>query len=346
MKPVLRSVAEILPDTRVAVRLDLDLPIGDNQIMDNSRLVKSLPTLKLLLEKNCHLLILGHRDRPEGVDITYSLKPVYLELLSLFEDDNQAPGSIFIDDVNSQDPIDLALANNRIVFLENLRFWPGETGNDPKFLSFLPQICQAYVNDALAVAHRSHASIMLHRKLPAFYGLGFIDEIDKLDSIIASASHPVTLILAGAKADKLSYLPRLANFADYILIGGKLPQLLSEEIRTLISRDVNHFLVAKLTAYTFDISPDSIDKFIQIISQSKTIIWVGSLGFYEDSRYRAGSQAVARAVAATAAKKIIAGGDTVAALKDLGLVNQVDVVSSGGGMLLEYLIKGSLAAWS
>ena len=115
----LKSVEEILPQTRVILRLDLDLPFSDNRILDNSRLIKSLPTIKLLLEKKCRILIIGHRGRPSGVDEKLTLRPVYLELLSLLEPEGEnLIESVFMPDINFEQ-IDQTLAINNIVFLEN-----------------------------------------------------------------------------------------------------------------------------------------------------------------------------------------------------------------------------------
>jgi len=137
----LKSVSEVLSETKVVLRLDLDLPFSENTILDNSRLVKSLSTIKLLLEKKCKIVIIGHRGRPEGIDETQSLRPVYVELMSLLEPNSEALiNSVFVPEIN-QDIIDQALVTNQIVFLENLRFWPGEEANDPEFLTPLANIC-------------------------------------------------------------------------------------------------------------------------------------------------------------------------------------------------------------
>lgn len=332
----LKSVEEILPQTKVVLRLDLDLPFSDNTILDSSRLSKSLSTIKLLLNKNCKILILGHRGRPNGVDTTLSLRPVYLELMSLIEsNDENSIDSIFIPDLDF-DKMDEALGQNQIVFLENLRFWPGEEANDPNFLTPLTAFCQVYVDDAFAVAHRAHASITLWQKMPAFYGLSFIDEFSHLENLINS-SRPLTLVLGGAKEDKIKHLDKLIPLCDHILIGGKLPQFL-----TLSDPKI---LPAVLTPDTFDIDVDSITKFTEIINNSKTIIWAGAMGFYEDPKYRNGTEKIAFAIASTDAYKVIAGGDTAASVTNLNLKDKFDFICSGGGVLLEFLVNHDLPAW-
>lgn len=343
----LKSVSEIPENSRVILRLDADLPIENNVILDNSRLVKSLPTIKLLLKRNCKIVILGHRGRPFNKDL--SLRPVYLELMALLENNGEdIISSVFIEDVNDTDKIHLALNSNNIVFIENLRFWSEEEKNDPNFLLNLVGICQYFVNDAFAVAHRKHASVMLCQKMETFYGLSFVEEFEKISAISKNTQRPITIILGGAKEDKLKYLPELEKLADYILVGGKLPQLIqnpSPASRDLpLTREVK-LIVAGLNETGLDLSQKDIEKFKEIISRSKIIIWAGAMGYYESENNRKGTEEVAKMIANADAYKIIAGGDTSASIINLGLKDKIDYICSGGGVLLEYLAKGTLPAW-
>jgi len=149
---------------------------------------------------------------------------------------------------------------------------------------------------------------------------------------------PLTLILGGAKEDKLKHLDKLIPHCDHILIGGKLPQLLSLKDSKIIP--------AVLTSDTFDIDEESIAKFTDIINSSKTIIWAGAMGFYENEKYRKGTEKIASAIAATNAYKVIAGGDTSASVSNLNLKDRFDFICSGGGVLLEFLVNQNLPAWS
>lgn len=339
----LRSVNEILPNTKIILRMDLDLPISEGKILDNSRLIKSVPTIKLLLEKQCKMIIIGHRGRPNGKDETLSLKPVYLELMTLLEPNGENMiESVFIENVEDMKSIDLAAAANNIVFLENLRFWPGEANNDSSFLQGLTEICQFFVNDAFTVSHRKSASVMLYKKLPGFYGIDFIEEVEKMDRVFNNPARPLTVILGGAKEDKLDYLAELAEKADYVLIGGKLPKLINSEQQIVNSQKI---IIAKLRKDGLDLDEEDINKFREKILQSKTIVWVGAMGMYEDQNCKKGTEEVAKAVAEASAYKIIAGGDTNASVVSLGLKEKINFVCSGGGVLLEYLIKGTLPAW-
>ncbi len=340
----LRSVTEILPDTRVILRMDLDLPMENNQILDNSRLRKSLETIRVLLQKNCRILILGHRGRPTGVEENLSLRPVYVELMSLLEPRGEnLIESVFVDDLEKVKEIDLALGANQIVFLENLRFWEGEEKNEPEFLDKIKELCQFYINDAFAVAHREHASIMLWQKMPSFYGLSFIEEVDKIEALVKNPQRPLTVILGGAKKDKLDYVERLLNLADRILIGGKLPKLISND-QFLISNE--KIKMAELREDGLDLSERDIENFIATINSSKTIIWVGAMGYFEDNNSKKGTEEIARALANNqVAYKVIAGGDTSGAIRKMGVEEKINYISSGGGAMLEFLTKGKLAAW-
>jgi phosphoglycerate kinase len=338
----LRSVAEILPKTRVVLRMDLDLPMEGEQILDNQRLQKSIPTIKILLEKGCKIAIVGHRGRPEGKDETLSLKPIYVELMTLLEPNGEnLIESVFVEDVGDREKLDQALVVNQIVFLENLRFWKSEESNDPEFLKNLVEVCQFYVNDAFANSHRKHRSIMLYKSLPGFYGISFIEEAEKIGRLLDNPERPLTIILGGAKEDKLEYLPELEKMADHILIGGKLPNL----PRPPKTSEGGKIFFAKLRPDGLDLSEDDINKFKEIISSSKTIVWAGAMGKYEDSNCKGGTEEIAKAIADNDGYKIIAGGDTGASIINLGLKDRIDFICSGGGVTLEYLTKGKLPAW-
>ena len=340
----LRSVQEIGENWRVILRLDLDLPMEDGKVLDNSRLIKSIPTIKLLLAKNNKMVIIGHRGRPGGRDAKLSLKPVYTELMSLLSADGQRViESVFVDEIRDSQMIEESLSVNQIVFGENLRFYAEEEANNLDLFEVLVGKCQAYVNDAFAVAHRSHASIMLYRVMPAFYGLSFIEETEKIEKVL-TAERPLVVILGGAKEDKMDYIGSLLTIADRVLVGGKLPQLASQfSISNL--QFSNKLVTGTLSNNGLDIDGETIGKFKEIINTAKTVVWAGAMGFYEDPVNRRGTEEIADAVANCQGYKIIAGGDTAASVRNLGLIDKIDYVCSGGGVMLEYLTKGTLAAW-
>lgn len=340
----LKSVEEIGENIRVILRLDMDLPMVDGKILDNSRLIKSIPTIRLLLSKNNRIVVVGHRGRPGGqVEENLSLKPVYAELMSLLENGGEvAVESVFVENIRDSQLVGEALTKNQIVFGENLRFYPEEEKYDPALFEVLMGKCQALVIDAMAVAHRRHASIMLQKMMPTFYGLSFIEEVGKMEKLVNEPKRPMVVVLGGAKEDKLDYLGGLLNVADKVMIGGKLPHLINDQF--LMPND--KLIIGKLGENGLDIDGETIGKFKEIINTAGTVVWAGAMGFYEDLANRRGTEEIAQAVVASEASyKVIAGGDTAASIKNLGMLDKIDYVCSGGGVMLEYITKGTLAAW-
>jgi len=347
----LKSVEEIGINLSVILRLDTDLPMDDGQILDNSRLKKSIPTIRYLLDKGNKMIIIGHLGRPSGYDEKLSLKPVYLELMSLLEIDGQnIIESVFVDNIKDESKIGTAIENNQIVFVENLRFWEEEESGNTNIFLGIKKYASVFVNDAFAVAHRKSASVIIHREMKTYYGFSFVEEVEMISRILEKKEKPITVILGGAKEDKLKYLEELEKIADYILVGGKLPKLIQnpspDKSGPPLDEREAKIVVAKLKDDGLDLSDEDIDKFVEIINRSKTIIWTGAMGFYEDKNCRVGTEKIAMAVANLDGYKIVAGGDTGASIKNLGLKNKIDFICSGGGVMLEFLIKGSLPAWN
>jgi phosphoglycerate kinase len=328
----LRSVVEVPENSKVILKMDLDVPMKDGKVQDEDRLKKTLPTIKFLLEKHCRICIIGHLGRPKEKDPSLSLYPVYQTLVLLIEAYQQITiRHQFIQDVASYE-------SYNITVLENLRFWDGEENNDPEFLKPLIQVSDCYVNDALAVAHRKHRSVLLFKELPAYYGLAFVSEVEKILAVVRNPQKPITVILGGAKEDKLSYLPRLISIADHICIGGKLPTFIS-------NGQGDKVYVAGLRGDGADLSDTDIERFTSYIAVSKTIIWSGALGYFEKEDARKGTLEIAKAIGNSDAYTIIAGGDTEASVSHIGVEDKIKLIASGGGMLLELLTKGTLPAW-
>lgn len=337
----------------VILRLDLDLPISDGKIWDNSRLIKSIPTIRLLLGKNSKLIIIGHCGRPtftegdDGMAILetevkekLSLKPIYVELMSLLEDGEDSIASIFVDDVTNKALIEDALEENQVVFLENLRFYRQETEGDVNFLKHLSEIGDVFVNDALAVAHRKSASVLLYQLMKTYYGLGFAEEIEKMGDLLLNPKRPMILVLGGAKEDKLDSLDILANQVDKILVGGMLPVFYEKY------KNLSNVIWANLDESGMDITQESVQIFIDEIQKAGTVLLAGTMGKYEEIEHRNGSLSVAQAIVNSQAIKVGAGGDTKASLTTMGLDGRFDYICSGGGVALDFLAKGGrLPAW-
>jgi phosphoglycerate kinase len=315
------------------VRADLNVPLEHGRVADDTRIRASLPTLQLLLERRAaEVVVCSHLGRPEGEDPAYSMRPVEARLRELLPDE-------------------------RLRVLENTRFNPGETKNDPGFARELADDCDLYVNDAFGSAHRAHASTVgVAKLLPAYAGLLLERELEELGKLLGDVEPPFVLISGGVKVeDKLGVLKNVGGRADEVLIGGKM----AEEIRESNPLDFEVQLPVDVVAAAefaedaetkivpfdalpdgwlgLDIGPQTRKRFAQIISRAHTIFWNGPMGVFEWPRFAAGTKAIAQAVAKADAHSVVGGADSVRALTELGLVDEVDWASTGGGAALELL---------
>jgi phosphoglycerate kinase len=250
------------------------------------------------------------------------------------------------------------LPDDRVVVLENTRFSPGETANDPEFARELAGGCDVYVNDAFGSAHRAHASTEgVAHLLPAYAGLLLLAELEHLGRLLGDVERPFVLVSGGAKVDdKLGVLQSLGGRADTVLIGGKM----AEQIRTENPLDFDVVLptdVVGAAAFDadaesdvcpfdglpdgwlgLDIGPETRKRFATELAAARTIFWNGPMGVFEWPRFAGGTKAVAEAVAANRdAYSVVGGADSVRALNELGLAEQISWVSTGGGASLELL---------
>ncbi|HMI99120.1 MAG TPA: phosphoglycerate kinase [Gaiellaceae bacterium] len=329
-----RSVRQAdVPGKRVLVRSDLNVPLEDGRVADDTRIRASLPTLELLVERGAaEIVVCSHLGRPDGEDPAFSMKPVEARLRELLPD-------------------------GRIQVLENTRFNPGEKANDEGFARELADGRDLYVNDAFGSAHRAHASTeAVAHLLPAYAGLLLERELEQLGRLLGEVERPFVLISGGAKVtDKLGVLRNLGGRADEVLIGGKMAeQLRSEsplefEVRlptdVVAASDFSAYAEAKVTPYDalpegwlgLDIGPETRDAFVERIAGAKTVFWNGPMGVFEWPRFAEGTKAVAEAVAEVDGYTVVGGADSIRALAELGLVDDVDWASTGGGAALELL---------
>ncbi len=350
------------------LRLDLNVPINDGKIMDDSKIILSLETINFLLNNNYKLLIVSHLGRPKNREEKYSLKPVanYLEKLVNKRID-------FLEDINKNKVSDAS-----ITVLENIRFWPEEQNNDEVFAKQLASLADIYVNDAFAVCHRDDTSVSLITKyLPTYAGFLLEKELLNLNKII-HAKKPLVVIMGGAKiSSKAPLIESLASEADYILLGGALANTFlyfkKEEVgKSMIEKNakeaVKNLLPNKkivmpldfsvlsyqkkveLRDYNsvkkgdtiLDIGPKTIIHFSSLIKSAKTIIWNGPLGYFEDDRFKYGTLSIAILLASLGRNKafvLAGGGETLMALKMTKMANFIDWQSTGGGAMLSYLGK-------
>ncbi len=318
---------------RVLVRADLNVPLENGRVADDTRIRAALPTLRLLLERRAsHVRVCSHLGRPKGEDPEYRIDPVRDQLRSLLDDD-------------------------RIHVLENTRFDPRDTANDVGFARELADGCDLYVNDAFGSAHRAHSSTeAVAHLLPAYAGLLLLEELEHLGRLLGEVDRPFVLVAGGAKVeDKLGVLSHLGARADAVLIGGKMAEELREEnqlpFEAMLPTDVVAAAAFEPNAETrvtpfdelpeswlgLDIGPVSRERFAGEIRGAKTVFWNGPMGVFEWPRFAEGTKTVAAAVAAVDGYTVVGGGDSVRAVNELGLEDGISWVSTGGGASLELL---------
>ena len=315
------------------VRADLNVPLDNGRVADDTRIRAALPTLRYLLEHEAaSIAVCSHLGRPKGPDPAFSMEPVRAALVDLLPDE-------------------------RVEVLENTRFDPGETKNDPEFARRLADGRDLFVEDAFGSVHRAHASTVgVAELLPAYAGLLLERELEELGKLLGEVERPFVLVSGGAKVeDKLGVLQNLGGKADTVLVGGKMAEQLREEnplgFQVELPRDVvaaSEFAEdaeTQVVPYNalpegwlgLDIGPETREAFAAEIARAATIFWNGPMGVFEWPRFAEGTRAVAQAVAQSDAYSVVGGADSARALHELGLEGQVSWVSTGGGAALELL---------
>ena len=318
---------------RILVRADLNVPLEDGRVADDTRIRASLPTIRYLLEQGAaEVAVCSHLGRPKGKDPAFAMAPVAARVRELIPDE-------------------------RVRVLENTRFDPGETKNDPESARQLANGYDVYVNDAFGSAHRAHASTEgVAHLLPAYAGLLLEEELVHLGRLLEDVEHPFVLVTGGAKVeDKLGVLQNLGERADTVLVGGKMAEELRDEnplgYEVALPSDVlaaaafEEDAEARVTRFDalpegwlgLDIGPETRVRFASEIQRAQTVFWNGPMGVFEWPRFAEGTKAVAEAVAAVDGYTVVGGGDSVRALQELSLADRVSWVSTGGGASLELL---------
>jgi phosphoglycerate kinase len=329
-----RSVREAdVAGKHVLVRADLNVPLEDGGVADDTRIRASLPTLRYLLDEDAAgIAVCSHLGRPKGPDPAYEMAPVAARLAELLPDE-------------------------RLRVLENTRFDPGETKNDPESAKRLAEGMDLYVDDAFGSAHRAHASTVgVAELLPAYAGLLLEQELEMLGKLLGEVERPFVLVAGGAKVeDKLGVLEHLGGRADTVLVGGKMAEELRDGSPLPFEAELPSDVVAaaafeedaesRVAPYDdlpegwlgLDIGPETRERFGEVIRGARTLFWNGPMGVFEWPRFAAGTKAVAQAVADADAYSVVGGGDSVRAIQELGLADDVSWVSTGGGASLELL---------
>jgi phosphoglycerate kinase len=318
----------------VLLRADLDVPF-QSSITDDTRLKAWFPTLNYLLEEGATVIIVGHLGRPAGKDSKFSLEPIAQWLNQKFKVQSSKLKITKVGDFNGWEITD------KIFLLENIRFYEEEEKNDPQFAKKLAQLAQVFVNDAFASSHRAHASIVgVTKFLPSFAGLRLLEEVKVLASVLDNPKRPLGVIIGGAKIEtKLPLVEKMHGFADYVLVGGEIVEndkvLIKVAHEKVQSQSI--LLMADMLENQQDITLRSVENFLQVLQDAKTIVWNGPLGLVEDEQYQKGTEILAEGIVKIPAFTIVGGGDTIGFLKQKSLLKKFSFASTGGGAMLEFL---------
>lgn len=362
---------------KVILRLDLNVTIKDGNIVDDTKIKKSIPTIKYLLNNNAKVLIMSHlgKVKTEEDKLDKSLRIVADALRSLMNEE-----VYFIPNTRGSE-LENSLDNHNLVLMENTRFedidGKKESGCDEDLATYWASLGEVFINDAFGTTHRRHASNYgISSKLPSAYGFLINEELMGLDPIINNIKRPFTVIMGGAKVDdKVALIETLLKESDYILVGGGIANtflksagynigssLYSEEyverIKKLIAEYQDKIIMpldvvikeydqiyttsvdsVSTDAIIYDIGDKTIEKYKEYIQKSETIFVNGTMGLYEDEHFRKGTEHLYQELSQVSAIKIAGGGDAVASINKLSYADVFDFLSTGGGATLEYIVE-------
>ena len=365
----------------VLVRADLNVPLRDGVVEDEFRLEAAIPTLTTLRRSGARVVVCSHLGRPKGIDPAFSMRPVGERLAAL----GGFPVTVASDVAGPGAASAVKAPGDDVILLENTRFEPGETKNDPDLADRLAALADAFVMDAFGSAHRAHSSTVgVAERLPSVAGPLLLAEVGAFERILGSPDRPYVVVLGGAKvSDKLGVIKALLPKVDVMLVGGamcftllaaegygvgaslveadmidaaaevlgsaagsrlNLPSDLVAADR--MSADSPHRVVPADAipegAVCLDIGPETAERFAVIAGGADTLFWNGPMGVFEWEPFAVGTRRVATAIAASSAYSVVGGGDSVAALRAMGLADAVSHLSTGGGAGLELIERGSL----
>jgi phosphoglycerate kinase len=362
---------------RVLVREDLNVPLKDGAIGDDTRIRAALPTLRDLSDRGAKVVVMSHLGRPGGKPRPeLSLRPVAERLGQLL---GRPVG--FAEDCVGEvaDAAVAGMQDGDVLLLENVRFHPGDEENDPEFARQLAALGDLYVNDAFAASHRAHASVVgVARLLPAYAGELMLSELEALHRALDEPRRPLVAIVGGAKVStKAGVLRFLLPTVDALIVGGAMANTFFKaagmevgasfvedealgEAREVAERGgdrvvlpVDAVSARKMEAgqetrvfpveqvepgwMILDVGPRTRKLYAEKLAGAGTVVWNGPVGVFEIPEFSEGTRALAEAVAESGAYSLVGGGDTAAAVEQLGLQGRFSHVSTGGGATLEYL---------
>jgi len=350
---------------KIILRLDLNVPIYGNQIRDDYRIKRILPTLEFLRKKGAKVLIISHIENKGE-----SLLPIVEGLKSYFN--FQFGGDIL--DPALKDRL-VNIVSGGVILTENIRRHKEEKEGDQKFAQMISRLGDIYINDAFSASHRDHASIVAITKfLPSYAGILFKAEIDNLSKAF-KPTNPFLFILGGNKLEtKIPLIKKFFDLADSLFIGGVPANNFLKEKGMNIGASIFSNAALDIKKYVnsskiilpqdviisnekgraekdvkkvdnrdkiLDAGPNTLKNLEKIIKKSKMVVWNGPLGNYEIG-FKEGTLTLAKIIANSKTLSIIGGGDTLAAIKELDLYDKFTFVSTGGGAMLQFLATGTL----
>ena len=384
----------VIESKKVLLRLDLNVPLDNGKVIDDTRINKIIDTIIFLLQNNAKIVIISHVGRPKGlIDHNLSLKPIAERLEYILKNLPKSKllygseQSIRLINDDLKEITKESLFNNKnekIVMLENIRFYEGEEKNDTDFAKKLSSLGDIYVNDAFSCSHRSHASIeKITNFLPSFSGFQFNEEIDALKRLTSEIKKPITCIIGGSKiSSKINIIKNLIpKFDNIIIVGGMANNILKfkdysvgksiieENCETIVDEIFKNTKkydccltfpedvavgkskkdlpkIKKIDEIEdddliLDIGPKTIKIIKEIIENSKTVLWNGPAGYFENPDFRKGSFEIARKIMEKSKEKsfysVAGGGDTIAVLNLSKTRKYLNFSSTAGGAFLEYL---------
>ena len=380
----MRSIKEEinLNQKKILLRLDLNVPLENKRITDTTRIDKILPTLQFLIKQNSRIIIVSHVGRPNGRVVNeLSLKPICRDIQNKLSQ-NVKLITKNLDEINIKDLFENI--DEKIIMLENIRFYPEEEKNDLQFAKHLASLADIFVNDAFSCSHRAHASVSnITKFIPSYSGLQLELEINALKKITSEIKKPITCIIGGSKiSTKINVIKNLIyKFDNIVIVGGMANNIIKymghnigesiheknsdttiKEILSLSQKEKckifypEDIVVAKglngspeikeldkilSDEMILDIGEKTIKKIEDLIDESKTILWNGPAGYFENPNFANGSIRIAKKIVennnANRIYSVAGGGDTVSLLNGLKAVDNFNFVSTAGGAFLEYL---------
>ena len=370
-----------LKGKRVLIRSDLNVPIKDGQVASDKRIMATLPTIKLALEKGAKVMVISHLGRPEeGVfSEEFSLKPVaeYIQGKLPSVKVRLVPNDEYLNGVEPKD--------GELLVLENCRFNKGEKKNNEDLAKKYAKLCDVFVMDAFGTAHRAQATTYGVAQFAPIACAGplLANELEALGKAMEHPAHPMVAIFGGSKVStKLTVLNSLLKVCDHLIVGGGIantfmlaqghkigkslaePDLVDESKKIMEKAGIPEFVDVvvgkefdeKTPAVTkdlkdvadddmiMDLGPKSMANINKVIKEAKTILWNGPVGVFEFDQFASGTKSMAEAIASSGAFSVAGGGDTINSIQKFGVQDKISYISTGGGAFLEFVEGKKLPA--